>query len=110
MLFVFVQFTNESDNDDNWPIGDPPNFMNDFLDSVKSTSGDFWNRYNEHSLSDYYQEVSMGAFHVTGETRHLITDHTWSFYDNLTFGYDTLLTEIYNKLKNDTTIKYCILS
>ncbi|HRI86511.1 MAG TPA: T9SS type A sorting domain-containing protein, partial [Ignavibacteria bacterium] len=104
MLFVFVQFTNESDNDDNWPIGDPPNFMNDFLDSVKSTSGDFWNRYNEHSLSDYYQEVSMGAFHVTGETRHLITDHTWSFYDNLTFGYDTLLTEIYNKLKNDTTI------
>jgi len=104
MLYVFVQFTNETDTDNEWPIGDPPNFMNDFLDSAKINSGDYWDRYSERSLSDYYQEVSMGAFHVTGEARHLITDHTWDFYDSLTFGYDTLLTEIYNKLKNDTTI------
>lgn len=76
MLFVFIQFTDETIQTGDWPIGQPPTFMNKFLVKDKNRSGQFWNRYKDSSLSDYYQEVSKGAFHVTGETRHLITYHT----------------------------------
>ncbi len=105
MLFVFIQFQDENENSDEWPKGDPPTFMNKFLDSAKNTSGDFWNRYRDSSLSDYYQELSRGAFHVTGESRHLITYHTWNYYKD-SVGYNGLLTEIYTRLGADTTIQW----
>ncbi|MDZ4711066.1 MAG: T9SS type A sorting domain-containing protein [bacterium] len=105
MLFVFVQFTNETTESFDWPIGQPPTFKNKFLDSVKNNTGNFWDRYRDSSLSDYYQEVSKGAFHVTGETRHLKTYHTWNYYKD-TVGYNGLLTEIYTRLKADTTIQW----
>ncbi len=104
MLYVFIQFQDESDNSDEWSIGQPPVYIDKILETEKISSGVYWDRYRDSSLSDYYQEISQGAFHVIGETRHFITDHDWSHYDNLTHGYDTLLTEIYNKLKADTTI------
>lgn len=105
MLFVFIQFQDENENSDEWPKGDPPTFMDKFLVKDKNSTGDFWNRYRDSSLSDYYQELSRGAFHVTGESRHLITNYSWDYYIN-NGGYNALLTEIYNKLKTDTTINW----
>lgn len=106
MLFVFIEFADEINEDDNWPIGEEPGFMNKFLVKDKVLSGDYWNRYRDSSLSDYYIEVTQGTFHVNGEARHIITDHTWGYYDSLNFSYEILLTEIYNKLKSDTSISW----
>lgn len=105
MLFVFIQFTDETVQSSEWPIGDTPVYKSRFLVENKNGSGDFWNRYKDSSLSDYYQEVSKGAFHVTGITRHLVTYHSWNYYAN-GIGYSGLLTEIYTRLKADTTIRW----
>ena len=105
MLFVFVQFQDENESSDEWPIDSIPRFMNKFLVKDKNSTGDFWNRYKDSSLSDYYQELSRGSFHVTGVARHLITYHTWNYYKD-TVGYNGLLTEIYSRLGADTTIEW----
>jgi M6 family metalloprotease-like protein len=104
MLFVFIQFPDETTNADFWPIGYPPVYMDKFLVKDKNDSGPFWNNYRDSSLSDYYQEVSRGAFHVNGEARHIIMNNNWSFYQ--TYGYNVFLTEIYTKLKNDPSITW----
>ena len=106
MLFVFIQFPDETTNADFWQIGQPPVFMEKFLVKDKNITESFWNNYRDSSLSDYYQEVSKGAFHVNGEARHLIMDYNWSHYQSMSYGYDTLLVEIYTKLRNDTTINW----
>ncbi|MEO8446577.1 MAG: T9SS type A sorting domain-containing protein [bacterium] len=107
MLFVFIQFPDETTDSDEWVRGYPPTFMNKFLDSLKNNTGNFWDRYRDSSMSDYYQEVSKGAFHVTGDERHLITYHTWDYYRTTSgVGYSGLLTEIYTRLKADTTIQW----
>ncbi len=109
MLFVFVEFTDESDSSNaGWPANSPPVFMNQFLANSKNLNGDFWNRYPDSSLSDYYQELSQGRFHVTGEARHLRTYHSWNHYASMgqITGYDSLFTEIYNRLKSDSTIQW----
>ncbi|MBV6479903.1 MAG: hypothetical protein HGGPFJEG_02709 [Ignavibacteria bacterium] len=85
MLFVFVQFADDSVQSAEWPIDNPPTYMNKFLIEERNGSGNFWGRYKDSSLSDYYQEISKGAFHVTGEARHLITNHNWSHYANMTY-------------------------
>jgi hypothetical protein len=54
--------------------------MNKFLVKDKNRSSQFWNRYKDSSLSDCYQEIIKGSFHVTGETRHLATYHNWDNY------------------------------
>ena len=79
--------------------------MDKFLVKNKNSSGDFWNRYKDSSLSDYYQEISKGAFHVTGESRHLKMYHTWNYYKDTVF-YNGFLTEIYQRLGADTTINW----
>jgi hypothetical protein len=105
MLFVFVEFTDENIESGEWPIGHQPTYMGKFLVKDKNGSGNFWDRYKDSSLSDYYQEISKGAFHVTGEARYLITNYprTRYLYDT---GYVVLLNEIYTKLKNDLSIDW----
>ena len=104
MLFVFIQFPNETTGSSQWPIGQPPTYMDKFLVKDKNAAGPFWSNYKDSSLSDYYQELTRGIFHVNGEVRHLITYNNWSYYQ--TNGYNVLLTEIYTRLKNDTTINW----
>lgn len=79
--------------------------MNKFLVDERNRTGDFWNRYKDSSLSDYYQELSNGNFHVTGETRHLKMNHTWNYYKDTVY-YNGFLTEIYQRLGADTTIHW----
>ena len=79
--------------------------MNKFLVEEKVNTGDFWNRYKDSSLSDYYQELSIGKFHVTGESRHLKMNHTWKYYKD-TVHYNGFLTEIYQRLGADTSIHW----
>jgi M6 family metalloprotease-like protein len=109
MLFLFVEFTDEPDPSNiEWPGNAPPTYMNRILVLDKNVDGDFWNRYRDSSLSDYYQELSQGRFHVTGESRHLRTYNSWNYYASIAnnAGYDSLFREIYNQLKLDTSIHW----
>jgi hypothetical protein len=106
MLFVFVQFQGEDPNSetDEWPIGGPPNYLNNLFSENKNYTGNYWDRYSRENqfLSDYYMEVSRGILDVTGITRNVILDHTAIEYRDIAElgGYNGLLRDIYDKLVN----------
>jgi len=107
VIIVFVQFPDEdtSSNNNEWPIGQPPIYINTLLAPERENSGSFWSRYDETNerVSDYYQEVSRGKFHMTGITRHYIFDHPRSWYNS----NPTLINnEVYMKLQNDEDITW----
>lgn len=106
VLIVFVQFSNESIQSSEWPIGDTPVYKNDFLAIAKDTSGNYWDRYNENTetLSDWYQEVSKGRMHVTGKAYNIILDYEDTYYESK--GMTVMNTEIYQKLENLGTINW----
>ncbi|HRE40333.1 MAG TPA: T9SS type A sorting domain-containing protein [Ignavibacteria bacterium] len=109
VLFVFIQFANEVGASFEWPVGQPPNYMNTLLAIDKNPMGNFWDRYNSQTqlLSDYYQEVSQGKLHLTGITKHIVMPFSHSYYEQLGPNrYDLLLTDIYNILKNDLSINW----
>jgi hypothetical protein len=98
VLLVFVQFANETVAADYWPIGGAPTFMNDLVALNKNPNGNYWDRYNESTecLSDWYQEVSKGQMHVTGEAYNIILDSDANHY--LGTGLRDMNNEIFNKL------------
>ncbi|MEP0862384.1 MAG: hypothetical protein HRF52_13190, partial [Ignavibacterium sp.] len=61
ILFVFAEFTGDTNNYDNWNYGQLPNYANNIVDSVVSSS------YRPFTLSDYWKTMSFGNFEVIGE-------------------------------------------
>lgn len=105
ILIVFCQFPDETRELGEWPIGQPPVYMNNLLAFTKNSAGNFWDRYNYETqiLSDYYQELSRGLFHVTGVTKNYIYDKPRSHYNN----NSTLMNdEIYEKLQEDFSFNF----
>ncbi len=104
ILIVFVQFKNETGYSTEWPAGDSPVYKNDLLALFKDTIGDYWNRYdqNTETLSDWFQEVSMGTMHVTGKAYSVILDSSDAYYDRV--GITVMNNEIYDKLRGLGTI------
>jgi M6 family metalloprotease-like protein len=63
ILIVFASFPDDETPHPCWPAHQPPLFMNEFIDadtSVRST-GPF-------NLTHYFRQMSLGRFHVIGET------------------------------------------
>lgn len=108
MLFVFVQFPDEPQNSQSyeWPIGEPPIYINQLFAEQKVQTGNYWDRYSHDNqfFSDYYMEVSRGILDVTGITRNIKLSKSSSYYKSLGFpaGYNAILSEIYSRLYNDT--------
>ena len=98
VLLVFVQFVDDSVEAGYWPIGDTPVYKNDLLALFKDTVGNYWDRYSDstETLSDWYQEVSKGQMHVTGEAYSIILDSSALYYRNA--GMRVMNQEIINKL------------
>ena len=99
-LLVFVQFQNEIQESDEWPIGQAPVYMNHLLALNKNTSVDYWNRYDQtnEELSDWYQEVSKGQMHITGKAYNIILDYDANHY--LATGLRDMNNEIISKLSS----------
>ena len=97
-LIVFVQFANETVAADYWPIGGAPTYMNDLLAINKNSTGNYWDRYNQNTecLSDWFQEVSKGQLHVTGEAYNIVLDYDANHY--LGTGLRDMNNEIISKL------------
>jgi hypothetical protein len=106
ILIVFVQFSNETIQSSEWPIGDTPVYKNDLLALAKEASGNYWDRYNENTdiLSDWFQEVSKGRMHITGKAYNIVLDHPDTYY--ATAGMTVMNNEIYQKLQNLGTINW----
>jgi len=102
IIIVFAQFPDESIQSSDWPIDSIPKYMNSLLAPSKNSSGNYWDRYSSTNeiLSDYYQELSGGKFHVTGITRHYIYNDIRSKYT----GVAEMNNEIYGKLAADPNI------
>ncbi|HWQ82088.1 MAG TPA: hypothetical protein VN514_07445, partial [Ignavibacteria bacterium] len=98
VILVFVQFANETIEADYWPIGQPPVFMNEMLALTQNSVGNYWDRYNENTecLSDWFQEVSKGHLHVTGEVYNIILTYDATHY--LGTGLRDMNAEIIDKL------------
>lgn len=107
VIIVFVQFPDESiqSNSNEWPIDGPPKYLNSLLAPERKNTLPYWNRYDESTemLSDLYQEISRGMFHMTGITRHFIFNYNRSWYNG---DVAVMNNEIYSKLKADTTIHW----
>lgn len=103
IIIIFAQHPDDTIPSSDWPIGSPPNYMDSLLSPTRKNASAFWNNYSSSNevLSDYYQETSLGKFHVIGITRHYIYDHVSSWYG----GSETIMNnEIYNKLQADENI------
>ncbi len=107
VIIVFVQFPDESiqSNSSEWPVDGPPKYFNSLLAPVRKNTLPYWNRYDESTemLSDIYQEISRGMFHMTGITRHIIFNNNRSWYNG---DVAVMNNEIYSKLRADTTIHW----
>ncbi len=107
VIIVFVQFPDEPafSNSAEWPIGQAPVYLNSLLSTQRKNSLPYYDRYDEEDeiMSDYYQEVSGGMFHMTGITRHFIFEHNRSWYNG---NVSMMNAEIYNRLKQDQTIDW----
>lgn len=103
ILIIFASFPDDIIPSDEWPINQPPRFKDSLLAASKISTGNYWDRYNASSeiLSDYYQEVSQGKFHVTGITRYYKFKHDRSFYSELTMN-----DELYDTLQKDLSIDW----
>ncbi|MBP1656342.1 MAG: hypothetical protein H6Q31_943 [Bacteroidetes bacterium] len=63
VLIVFASFPDDETPHPYWPAHQPPLFMNEFVDADTSvrSSGSF-------NLTHYFRQMSLGRFHVIGET------------------------------------------
>ena len=75
VLVVFAQFPDDHSSVSGWPDGQPPDMMSTFIDST--TSEQSTNKYN---LTNYFNTMSMGKFHVIGKTVYVKAPHDYSYY------------------------------
>jgi hypothetical protein len=96
VLVVFVEFPDDAFdvNNPKWPKGQPPEYLNTFVDSTA-----FVNSQNGN-MSHYFREMSMGTFTLTGKGVHVVLSQTrrW-YYDN--YGHQN----IYGLLNRDALLK-----
>ncbi len=99
-LIVFAEFPDDSLDPGNaeWPKGIPPRRMAGWVDSAWSDIPTPW------SLTDYFGQMSLGTFRLTGITRHVITPKTRSAYRALRKTRKDIHRDIIEQL--DSTINF----
>jgi M6 family metalloprotease-like protein len=82
-LAFFIQFLNDSTHPESsdWPINNPPVFLNTYLDSGENQLSAPW------SFSDYFRKMSFDSLRITGKSYFYITRHPEKYYrDTLHLG------------------------
>ena len=107
MMVVFVQYQNETQESADWPIGQPPVYLNSLLSEIKFENPNWWQSYNDQTqaISSYWMEASRGKFHVLGKAYSIILDHNESYYVS-NDGQDRINAEVYEKLKQIPGIEW----
>jgi M6 family metalloprotease-like protein len=81
VLIVFVSFPDDETPHPYWPAHAPPLYMDEFIDPDTST-----HTHSALSLTDYFQEMSLGQFHVVGKSLWVETPHSQTEYLNGSYG------------------------
>ena len=76
MLIIFVQFPDDNWNPKyaEWPKGKTPSYKNKIVDSSLYENND------QENVSEYFREMSLGKFHVIGNTLNTVTPHSRKWY------------------------------
>ncbi|HRK01007.1 MAG TPA: T9SS type A sorting domain-containing protein, partial [Ignavibacteria bacterium] len=103
VLIVFVQFSDEpysySSNPEAWNSGQPPNYINRMIDTVRrQTSNSWWDSYNGFAISDYWHEFSHGKLHIIGRAESIILSNSTSWYQS-NGGGPKVNKDVYDILK-----------
>lgn len=77
MLFVFVEFPGDTEYVSGWPIGQPPNYMDSFIDSIVTSSP------TPGSITHYFDEMSMSNYNVIGKSIYVMAPFPSEYYVNL---------------------------
>ena len=82
ILILFVQFKDEVEDSPliDWHPNQAPGFLNSMITLYKTSTGNFYDRYNNYLVSDWWHEVSHGKMHVTGQALSIILDSTAAHY------------------------------
>lgn len=95
-LVVYVQFSDDSDPNNDWPPQQPPTFMNHIIDSdVRQNSTNYYN------FTNFFSQLSLCLFKMIGEAKHIILPNTQQWYkDNLTYR-TLIIKDILERLDNE---------
>lgn len=75
ILFVFAQFSGDTNYYSDWSYGQLPNYYNKIVDSVIAST------YRAFTLSDYWKTMSFGNFDIIGDVYpNLITLRSENWY------------------------------
>jgi M6 family metalloprotease-like protein len=99
-LIVFAQFPDDSldINHPEWPRNQPPRLMNQWVDSIWTSTP------TPYSMTDYYNQMSMGQFRFIGKTRFVIAPRTRQEYLSLGMKRGDIHAELFQKL--DSTLDF----
>ncbi len=81
VLLVFVSFPDDETPNPDWPAHSPPLFMRQFIDPDTTTSSG-----GPFNLTNYFNQMSLGQFHLVGDVLWVETAHSKAEYANGSFG------------------------
>ncbi len=88
-LVVFVQFSDDSDPNNDWPPQQPPTFMNNMIDNDVNQ-----NSTNYYNFTNFFSQMSLGLFEMIGEAKHAILPNTQQWYVSNGFNRRSLIREV----------------
>ena len=80
-LIVFASFPDDETPHPYWPAHSPPLFMQDFLDPDTTTHST-----SPFNLTNYFQQMSLGQFHLIGDAIWMESSHSRLEYMNGGYG------------------------
>ncbi|MDR3611516.1 MAG: hypothetical protein P4L27_13190 [Ignavibacteriaceae bacterium] len=75
VLVVFARFKDDNSTHDYWDAGSPPPHYQSYIDSNTSTGST-----NYLNLTNYFNQMSMGTFHVIGKAVYVESPNNLSYY------------------------------
>jgi len=75
VLIVFARIKDDNSYHNYWPAGSPPPDYQSYIDSTTSEGST-----NYLNLTNYFNQMSMGTFHVIGKAIYVETPHDKSYY------------------------------
>ena len=75
VLVVFVSFKNDNSYHPYWPVGQPPQNYNTFVDPNLSTGSTHY-----INLTNYFNKTSLGVYKVIGQAVYVEAPNTKSYY------------------------------
>jgi parallel beta-helix repeat protein len=75
VLVVFVQFKDDNDYNPHWISGQVPDYMNSFIDATQQQGSS-----NYINLTNYFNQMSLGNYHVIGNAIYVQTQENRSYY------------------------------